>query len=374
MSQRRYIVFDGAPSTSECRASINRLVPSFFSTRTASFNTTDLTARNSNQDPVKQPLQSNTVRQRPTQGGRVPDESLCQSFFMFPPPSQPDSLVHGAQRRSQPSRQARKRRRITNLSKISDNSNDEIEEHATGHGSRAWARERGGDEDGSTTFTRHYNPDSIMFDQLDATPSPPSASPQRNRDFSYESNGSYASAFESSSLELSIGPPPNLPWSLHDLTKLDQLRTRYDRHVSDNNVGSDSIVVSVLAMVSTASTKEIASGNGSALHLTEIVLEDETGGIVKLIAWGQQGRELNQVLRTGDLVYFGKVKLVKSRYNQSLELKLIDAISRVGISYRTRIFDPETDRLYTFDRAWATELEQARTVFEIVDWWTKNRE
>lgn len=69
-----------------------------------------------------------------------------------------------------------------------------------------------------------------------------------------------------------------------------------------------------------------------------------------------------------------EVKLLKSKFNQALELRLTEGVSRVGISFRTRVFDEELDGVYRFDRVWARELEQARAVIEIVDWWVRNRE
>ena len=56
-----------------------------------------------------------------------------------------------------------------------------------------------------------------------------------------------------------------------------------------------------------------------------------------------------------------------------LELRLIESVSKVGISFRTNTEDGdghEEDEMYRFDlESWSRELEQARAVKAIVDWW-----
>jgi hypothetical protein len=157
----------------------------------------------------------------------------------------------------------------------------------------------GGNE---TTFARHYNLTSI----IEGGSSPPPQSPQKSSEPKEEEDEQDSSYLDSSSLELSIGPPPALPWAIHDLSKLDQLRTMYQNFHSHSHQphhdSSSNVIVSILGIISSLSLKE-TSNHGS---LCEIVLEDETGGIVKLIAWGkEQAEELNQALRIGDVVYFG---------------------------------------------------------------------
>jgi len=98
--------------------------------------------------------------------------------------------------------------------------------------------------------------------------------------------------------EISIGPPPRFLWKLHDLTKLDQLRLRLNSHQSRSYRPDPT--VSILGVVSVSTSKDTSVGK-----VTEVVLEDETGGKVKLVSWGQQGIELNEVLQLGDVVYFG---------------------------------------------------------------------
>ncbi|GAA5897498.1 uncharacterized protein JCM6883_006720 [Sporobolomyces salmoneus] len=393
----RYIIFTGAPTIAECRAPLlNPSEPRSSHWRTTTFefssseqgndSTSPSTSKDRKtveevwdvtgsqfKDAVETPVRRGEEKERQRKRRRttnastqvaMEEESQCQSFFMFPPPSQPRVSRPSTQSqrpatRSRASeivppspRQERMRSNdTTRFSQFPDPSNTVLE----------------GDE---TTFTRHYNLTSIM----EASSSPPhheTSSPSRSPTKNSEATDSF---LDSSSLELSIGPPPNLPWSLHDLTKLDQLSRLHPVHSSSKHNG-DSLIVSVLAMISSVTLKEVLNQNtGMGMKLNEMVLEDETGGIVRLVAWGQQGEELNQVLRVGDLVYFGKVKLLKSNYNQSLELRLIEGTSRIGISFRTRVFEEHEDALYRFERVWIKELEQARTVYEIVDWWTTNRE
>jgi len=103
-----------------------------------------------------------------------------------------------------------------------------------------------------------------------------------------------------SNSEISIGPPPRFLWKLHDLTKLSQLRSRLTSHPTRQYKPDPT--VSVLGVVSVLTSKETSVG-----RVTEVVLEDETGGKCKVVSWGQQGIELNEVLRLGDVVYFGSV-------------------------------------------------------------------
>ncbi|GAA5852148.1 hypothetical protein JCM5353_005710 [Sporobolomyces roseus] len=166
--------------------------------------------------------------------------------------------------------------------------------------------------------------------------------------------------------EISIGAPPRFLWKLHDLTKLDQLGSR----LTSSSSHRSNPTVSILGVVSVVNGKDTSVG-----RVTELVLEDETGSKVKLVSWGEQGVELTQWLRVGDVVYFGKVRLKRSKFDVTqLEVSLIDNTSQVGIAYRTRVFDPEDEELYQFHSAWSRTEAEARVVLEIVDWWKQNRE
>jgi len=209
-------------------------------------------------------------------------------------------------------------------------------------------------------------------------------------------SSSSSSLNDSSSLErtgtsdISIGAPPRFLWKLHDLTKLDQLGSR----LTSSSSHRSNQTVSILAVVSVVNGKDTSVG-----RVTELVLEDETGSKVKLVSWGEQGVELTQWLRVGDVVYFGsayilsltlspferaewrseesfaEVRLKRSKFDVTqLEVSLIDNTSQVGIAYRTRVFDPEDEELYQFHSAWSRTEAEARVVLEIVDWWKQNRE
>jgi len=56
----------------------------------------------------------------------------------------------------------------------------------------------------------------------------------------------------------------------------------------------------------------LTSKETSVGRVTEVVLEDETGGKCKVVSWGQQGIELNEVLDLGDVVYFGSAYICLS--------------------------------------------------------------
>ena len=60
----------------------------------------------------------------------------------------------------------------------------------------------------------------------------------------------------------------------------------------------------------------LTSKETSVGRVTEVVLEDETGGKCKVVSWGQQGIELNEVLRLGDVVYFGSAYTHSSQSTQ----------------------------------------------------------
>lgn len=208
---------------------------------------------------------------------------------MLPPPSQPrPGQSQGTFQRKTTSRFAPQSQRH-DVSRVS--AANETTSNVDSFPSRARAFEH--DDGDDTTFSRHYNLTSIL-EAASSSPPPPEAP---SRDVSADRD--YPTF--SSSQDLSMGPPPALPWAIHDLTKLDHLRLRYNQHsLNPNNPPDSSITVSVLAIVSSFDRKETGNGN-----LTEIVLEDETSGNTKLIGWGRQGEELSESLRVGDVVYFG---------------------------------------------------------------------
>ncbi|GAA5965256.1 hypothetical protein JCM3765_006375 [Sporobolomyces pararoseus] len=292
-------------------------------------------------------------------GGGGGDESICQSFFMFPPPSQPrqqkQQTLHDTTTTTTTTIPSYLRTRTT---KVTPPPQQDL-------------------TDDDTTFSRHYNQTSIMMMMNGSSSSPLKEEPDEGESSSFleeEENNN-------SSLELSIGPPPHLPWFLHDLTKLDQLRKRLIDHSSSGS-SSNGPIVSILSIISNINFKQVGGGENYNNRLCELTLKDETGGKIKLIGWGQQAEELKDFLKIGDVVFFGKVRLMESKFSTSstsstsstcsLELRLIESISKVGISFRTRVSRTEEDELYRFDLVgWSRELEQARAVKEIVDWWVE---
>ncbi|GAA6020084.1 hypothetical protein JCM11491_006389 [Sporobolomyces phaffii] len=345
----RFILFNGAPTVTQCVASQRRsLDPLRWDTTVVDWSQSCLNisaaptrpasdsgrsqfedapehepAPESEPDPTRDVAKRRkTSHARPQHASVLLDgdgeNSMCQSFFMFPPPSQP---------------------RPTAVRPL-----DVGDATTTSHN--------------DSTFLRHDLASILLASPPHASVGRPPPSPSERSDAS--------AASSSSSLELSIGAPPALPWAIYDLTKLDQLRTRLAHAGAGGD--SDSAVVSVLGVVVSVDVKET-----SRARLAEVVLGDETGGHGKVIAWGQEGDELNAALRVGDVVYFG-IKLIKSKFSGALELRLIERTSRVGIAFRTRVFDALADGVYRFDRAWGRELEQARAVLDIVDWWTNHRE
>ncbi|GAA5940984.1 OB-fold nucleic acid binding domain-containing protein [Sporobolomyces koalae] len=253
---------------------------------------------------------------------------------MLPPPSQPRPLPPSRRTQAEPSLTRSQRHDKSFLDEANETTN--------------------------VSFSR-YDSTGAALTTFDLTSNPERPSMIAINSFDEDDDTSYAS-----SCDLSIGPPPALPWALHDLTKLDQLRNRYASLTSSTI--TTGVTVSVLGVITSVDSRETANS-----RVTELVLEDDTGANAKLVAWGNPGIELAQALRTGDVVFFGKLRLYRSNYSSNLELKLVEHTSQVGIAYRTRVFDSQ-DALYTFHENWAQEFGQARAVWDIVAWWNRHRE
>ncbi|GAA5905397.1 hypothetical protein JCM5296_003706 [Sporobolomyces johnsonii] len=180
-------------------------------------------------------------------------------------------------------------------------------------------------------------------------PFPPTAPDTTNQSTTFIEEDSYASTFGGG---LSIGAPPRFPWKISSIVKLDKLRSRL--RPPSNNRDRDP-EVSVLGAVSDVSRKDTSVG-----PVTEITIEDETGGLAKAVIWGDAGDELGTAIRRGDVVYFGHVKL-KHRDNQAIELRFDPRSSEVGICWRTRRFTAEDD-CYHFHEGFREVLPEADAV------------
>ncbi|GAA5921989.1 hypothetical protein JCM1841_000723 [Sporobolomyces salmonicolor] len=192
-------------------------------------------------------------------------------------------------------------------------------------------------------------------------PFPPTALDNTNQSTTFIRDDSYASTFGGG---MSIGAPPRFPWKISSIVKLDKLRNRL--RPPSNNRDRDP-EVSVLGAVSDVSRKDTSAG-----PVTEITIEDETGGLAKAVIWGDAGDELGTAIRRGDVVYFGHVKL-KHRDNQAIELRFGPRSSEVGICWRTRRFTAEDD-CYHFHEGFREVLPEADAVLKVVEWFLRYRE
>ncbi|GAA5953535.1 hypothetical protein JCM21900_006194 [Sporobolomyces salmonicolor] len=192
-------------------------------------------------------------------------------------------------------------------------------------------------------------------------PFPPTALDNTNQSTTFIKDDSYASTFGGG---MSIGAPPRFPWKISSIVKLDKLRNRL--RPPSNNRDRDP-EVSVLGAVSDVSRKDTSAG-----PVTEITIEDETGGLAKAVIWGDAGDELGTAIRRGDVIYFGHVKL-KHRDNQAIELRFGPRSSEVGICWRTRRFTAEDD-CYHFHEGFREVLPEADAVLKVVEWFLRYRE
>ncbi|GAA6061782.1 hypothetical protein JCM10212_001388 [Sporobolomyces blumeae] len=182
---------------------------------------------------------------------------------------------------------------------------------------------------------------------------------------------SYSSTADHSGSDVSMGPPPNLPWQISSLTKLSQVRSRFMAHRVSSAPGGQPYshpIVSVLGAISSVVGKDTSAG-----RVTEISFEDDSGACVRIVSWGDQGDELARAIRIGDVVFFGKLAIVENKHTRVLELRLNGSTSQVGIAYRTRVFCSQ-DELYRYHAGYAKVSAEAEQVWTIVDWWMRNRE
>lgn len=91
---------------------------------------------------------------------------------------------------------------------------------------------------------------------------------------------------------ISLGPPPQFSWHVHQLVPLDQLRGRLA------NQKKRYAKFSVLACVLTFDKRDTKVGS-----LTEVVLVDSTGQTATLVLWKESGDEIARVIQRGDVIF-----------------------------------------------------------------------
>lgn len=100
---------------------------------------------------------------------------------------------------------------------------------------------------------------------------------------------------------ISLGPPPQFSWQVHQLVALDQLRGRLA------NQKKRFAKVSVLACVLTFEKRDTKVGS-----LTEVVLVDSTGQTATLVLWKEAGDEIARVIQRGDVIFGDSAYLTAS--------------------------------------------------------------
>ncbi|KAL7342443.1 DNA-Apurinic or apyrimidinic site lyase [Rhodotorula toruloides] len=152
---------------------------------------------------------------------------------------------------------------------------------------------------------------------------------------------------------ISLGPPPQFSWHVHQLVPLDQLRGRLA------NQKKRYAKFSVLTCVLTFDKRDTKAGS-----LTEVVLVDSTGQTATLVLWKESGDEIARAIQRGDVIFVENLAI--KEYNGKIQLSFSDRESQLGICWRTHITE-DADYDYRFPEAWRHDIPQANAVLREAD-------
>ncbi|BGP06057.1 hypothetical protein JCM10049v2_001876 [Rhodotorula toruloides] len=156
---------------------------------------------------------------------------------------------------------------------------------------------------------------------------------------------------------ISLGPPPQFSWHVHQLVPLDQLRGRLA------NQKKRYAKFSVLACVLTFDKRDTKVGS-----LTEVVLVDSTGQTATLVLWKESGDEIARVIQRGDVIFVENLAI--KEYNGKIQLSFSDRESQLGTCWRTHITN-DADYDYRFPEAWRHDIPQANAVLREAEWFRR---
>ncbi|BGP30090.1 hypothetical protein JCM10296v2_001842 [Rhodotorula toruloides] len=156
---------------------------------------------------------------------------------------------------------------------------------------------------------------------------------------------------------ISLGPPPQFSWHVHQLVPLDRLRGRLANHKKRYSK------FSVLACVLTFDKRDTKVGS-----LTEVVLVDSTGQTATLVLWKESGDEIARVIQRGDVIFVENLAI--KEYNGKIQLSFSDRESQLGVCWRTHITD-DADYDYRFPEAWRHDIPQANAVLREAEWFRR---
>ncbi|BGO89616.1 hypothetical protein JCM10020v2_001248 [Rhodotorula toruloides] len=156
---------------------------------------------------------------------------------------------------------------------------------------------------------------------------------------------------------ISLGPPPQFSWHVHQLVPLDQLRGRLA------NQKKRYAKFSVLTCVLTFDKRDTKAGS-----LTEVVLVDSTGQTATLVLWKESGDEIARAIQRGDVIFVENLAI--KEYNGKIQLSFSDRESQLGICWRTHITE-DADYDYRFPEAWRHDIPQANAVLREAEWFRR---